>query len=59
MVTICRPCITLRNGKRLCAHEVGKKAFCFEVDEERPKNEKISPTLRGKDEISAKVEGKQ
>lgn len=30
---ICRPFITLRNGRRLFAHEVGKTAFCFEVDE--------------------------
>lgn len=30
---ICRPFITLRNGRRLFAHEVGKTAFCFEVNE--------------------------
>lgn len=35
MTMICRPFITLRNGKRLFAHEVGKTAFCFEVDEVR------------------------
>ncbi len=35
-VTICRPFITLRNGRRLYAHEVGKTAFCFEVDEVKP-----------------------
>lgn len=35
MTLICRPFITLRNGKRLFAHEVGKTAFCFEVDEVR------------------------
>ncbi|WP_284281155.1 hypothetical protein [Limnobacter litoralis] len=28
-VIICRPWITLRNGKRLYAWQVGKKAFCF------------------------------
>lgn len=33
---ICRPFITLRNGRRLYAHEVGKTAFCFEVDEVKP-----------------------
>ncbi|WP_296271790.1 hypothetical protein [Pseudomonas sp. UBA6323] len=33
---ICRPFITLRNGRRLFAHEVGKTAFCFEVDEVKP-----------------------
>jgi hypothetical protein len=26
--------ITLRNGRKLFAHEVGKEAFCFEVDDE-------------------------
>lgn len=35
MTMICRPFITLRNGRRLFAHEVGKTAFCFEVDEVR------------------------
>lgn len=35
-VTICRPFITLRNGRRLYAHQVGKTAFCFEVDEVKP-----------------------
>lgn len=35
MAMICRPFITLRNGRRLFAHEVGKTAFCFEVDEVR------------------------
>jgi len=33
---ICRPFITLKNGRRLFAHEVGKTAFCFEVDEVKP-----------------------
>lgn len=28
-VLVCRPYITLRNGTRLYAHEVGKKAFCW------------------------------
>lgn len=37
---ICRPFITLRNGRRLFAHEVGKEAFCFEVDEVRPSKPK-------------------
>lgn len=31
MVVICRPYITLRNGKRLYAAQKGLKAFCFEV----------------------------
>ena len=29
---ICRPYITLKNGKRLYAAAYGKKAFCFYVD---------------------------
>lgn len=32
---ICRPFITLRNGKRLFAHEKGLEAFCFEVTPEK------------------------
>lgn len=28
---ICRPFITLRNGRKLFAWEVGKKAFCFYI----------------------------
>jgi hypothetical protein len=31
---ICTPFITLKNGKKLFAHEKGKEAFCFEVTEE-------------------------
>lgn len=34
---ICRPFITLRNGKRLYAHEKGLEAFCFEVTPEQHK----------------------
>lgn len=34
---ICTPFITLRNGKRLYAHEKGKEAFCFNVSEEQHK----------------------
>ncbi|MEC1275275.1 MULTISPECIES: hypothetical protein [Bacillus] len=34
---ICRPYITLKNGQRLYASSVGKKAFCFEVTEEQHK----------------------
>jgi hypothetical protein len=30
-VWICRPYITLKNGRVLWAHEVGKQAFCFWV----------------------------
>lgn len=48
--TICRPFITLRNGKVLWAWEKGLKAFCFEVKYERPKKQKTSP----EDEVSAK-----
>jgi len=29
---ICRPFITLRNGKILYASAVGKRAFCFPAD---------------------------
>lgn len=32
---ICTPFITLRNGKRLYAHEKGLEAFCFEVTPEQ------------------------
>lgn len=32
---ICRPFITLRNGRRLFAHEKGLEAFCFEVTPEQ------------------------
>ncbi len=32
---VCTPFITLRNGRRLYANEVGKEAFCFEVSEEQ------------------------
>lgn len=32
---ICRPWITVR-GKRIYAHQHGLKAFCFDVDEEKP-----------------------
>lgn len=34
---VCTPYITLRNGRVLHAHEVGKQAFCFEVTEEENK----------------------
>lgn len=50
MVTICRPFITLRNGTVLYAASVGKRAFCFDVDEEKPKKAK-DPS---KDESDAK-----
>lgn len=30
-VWICRPYITLKNGRVLWAHTVGKRAFCFWV----------------------------
>lgn len=48
--TICRPFITLRNGKVLFASSVGLQAFCFEVDKVRPKKQKTHP----KDESDAK-----
>lgn len=34
---ICRAYITLKNGQRLYAKQVGKKAFCWEVTEEEHK----------------------
>ena len=34
-VLICRPFITLKNGKRIFAHEYGKQAFCFWVPQEK------------------------
>lgn len=33
---ICRPYITRKDGQRIYASSLGKKAFCFYVDEERP-----------------------
>lgn len=32
---ICRPFITLKNGRRLYAHEKGLEAFCFRVTPEQ------------------------
>jgi hypothetical protein len=34
---ICRPFITTKSGKRIFAWEKGKKAFCFEVPNEKLK----------------------
>lgn len=34
MHRICRPWITLRNGKRLYASAVGKRAFCWDVEDD-------------------------
>ncbi|WP_176538677.1 hypothetical protein [Bacillus cereus] len=34
---ICRPFITLKNGTKLYAKSVGKKAFCWEVSDEEHK----------------------
>ncbi|WP_179194343.1 hypothetical protein [Bacillus thuringiensis] len=34
---ICRSYITLKNGTRLYAKSVGKKAFCWEVTDEEHK----------------------
>ena len=31
---ICRPFITLRDGRTIYASSYGRKAFCFSVDEE-------------------------
>jgi hypothetical protein len=54
---ICRPCITLRNGRKLCAHEVGRKAFCFEVQEEKDDNVKTpSQFSQQEDEVDTKGE---
>lgn len=36
-MVICRAYITLRNGQRLYASQVGKKAFCWEVTPEKHK----------------------
>jgi len=40
---ICRPFITLRNGKILFAADCGLKAFCFSVDAVRPKKKLAKP----------------
>ena len=37
MVTVCRPWVTTKSGKRIFASQYGKKAFCFLVEEEKPK----------------------
>ncbi|WP_330706087.1 hypothetical protein [Paenibacillus polymyxa] len=37
IMLVCTPFITLRNGKRLYAHEKGLEAFCFDVSEEKHK----------------------
>jgi hypothetical protein len=50
-MVICRPWITLRNGRVLYASEVGKQAFCFDVDSER------SSTKKEKRPRPAKKEG--
>lgn len=34
-VLICRPYITLRNGRRIWARWYGKQAFCFWVSQEK------------------------
>jgi hypothetical protein len=39
-MVICRPWITLRNGRVLYASAVGKQAFCFDVNSERPSAKK-------------------
>lgn len=43
---ICRPWITLRNGKRLYAWEKGLKAFCFpanpDYEKQNPRKEVVS-----------------
>jgi hypothetical protein len=36
---ICRPWITLRNGKRLYAWQKGLRAFCFPVEDEADEKE--------------------
>jgi len=41
MTIICRPWITLRNGKRLYASSVGKQAFCFPVHEIKQKAKNV------------------
>jgi hypothetical protein len=39
MTVICRAWITLKNGKRLYAAQLGKKGICFPVDTVRPKKQ--------------------
>jgi len=40
-VMVCRPFITLKNGKVKWAYEVGLKAFCFMGDKDyKPKKKK-------------------
>lgn len=40
MTLICRPWITLRDGRRIYAKDYGKGAFCFEVDDEDHRQKK-------------------
>lgn len=51
---ICTPFITLRNGRRLFAHEKGLKAFCFEVTPEQHKDYLEKKEKRRKKEEKAK-----
>lgn len=37
--------ITLKNGKRLYAKQVGKKAFCFLDKKSKEQNNKCLPTM--------------
>lgn len=34
---VCRPFITLKNGRKIYAYQYGKKAFCFWVSDENQK----------------------
>ena len=41
---ICRTWITLKDGTRLYARDRGLRAFCFEVNEEKPRlTKKVDP----------------
>lgn len=53
---ICRPYITLRNGRVLWAWEVGKKAFCFAAKSDYVKK-KNPPIKEDNLEDSQVIEG--
>jgi len=48
---ICRPFITLRNGRVLWAHEVGKTAFCFPASPGYLKRKKQKEKLKKMEEL--------
>jgi hypothetical protein len=50
---ICRPFITLKNGKIIYAAQKGLEAFCFEVSDEKHK-EYVKRKKEAEDKLKAK-----